>query len=300
MPHGREGRSRSRALAEHTASVPSTSAASVPSTSKEVEWPSAKDILASCRAASSSRLPSTWQEKRRRENAGIRCHSHPVARAVPLGPARLAGRVGRFLFILSAGLLGCTLSWSWAHDSYMASIVTDRLLTSDRVGPAQPAPRLGPTAREGLDDLDLRGTWRPGRFSSVDPRETTTNHPQRRLALLERALAASPINAQARLALAQLEPADSDEISFGYAASASVAMQSAWHGVPAACSAAGKKEDALKLYGRAISVAVPDSSSRSPVPRFSEDPGVPPLLAARRRASARNRPRPGLPECLDV
>ena len=37
---------------------------------------------------------------------------------------------------------------------------------------------------------------------------------------------------------------------------------------------AGKKEAALKLYGQAISLAVPNRSARLRIPRFSEDPGI--------------------------
>ena len=64
--------------------------------------------------------------------------------------------------------------------------------------------------------------------------------------------------------------------------------------------AAGKKEDALKLYGRAISVAVPDESSRSRVPRFSEDPGVPRYLLPGEEQVRDIVARAGLPECVDV
>ena len=55
-------------------------------------------------------------------------------------------------------------------------------------------------------------------------------------------------------------------------------MQPAWHGVLAGSWQPGKRKTHLKLFGRAISVAVPDKSSRSRVPRFSEDPGVPRYL----------------------
>jgi hypothetical protein len=42
--------------------------------------------------------------------------------------------------------------------------------------------------------------------------------------------------------------------------------------------AAGKKEDALKMFGHAISAAVPERPFRSRVPRFSDDVGTPRYL----------------------
>ena len=95
--------------------------------------------------------------------------------------------------------------------------------------------------------------------------------------LLERALAASPVNSQARLTQALLEPVDSTKSvpSRSVGLSRDVASLS--------CSArrlvaAGKKEEALALFGRALSLAVPETSSRYRVPRFTEDPGAPRYL----------------------
>src|SRR5262249_36265319 len=91
--------------------------------------------------------------------------------------------------------------------------------------------------------------------------------------LLERALAASPINPAARFALAQIEtvqnPRDVPIRSVGLSRDA---VSLAW--TARRLLAAGRKEDALKAYGRALAVAVPNVSSRSPVPRFIEDPGI--------------------------
>ena len=59
----------------------------------------------------------------------------------------------------STGLLGCGLSWSWAHDAYTAGIVTDRLLTRDRAIQRSPLPasaRCRPPRQ--LDGPDRGGT----------------------------------------------------------------------------------------------------------------------------------------------
>jgi tetratricopeptide (TPR) repeat protein len=97
--------------------------------------------------------------------------------------------------------------------------------------------------------------------------------PAETAALLERALTASPINPAARLALAQLERAQSTgDVSIRSLGLSRDAVSLAW--TARRLLAAGKKEDALKLYGRALSVAVPALSSRSPVPGFIEDPGI--------------------------
>ena len=99
------------------------------------------------------------------------------------------------LFILSAGILGCTLSWSWAHDSYMASIVTDRLLTSDRVVERSPLPDSVQPPEKGwmISTSAHLATWAVflSRFAGEDNKSPATT-----IALLERTLAASPINAQ--------------------------------------------------------------------------------------------------------
>ena len=64
--------------------------------------------------------------------------------------------------------------------------------------------------------------------------------------------------------------------------------------------AAGKKEDALTLYGRAISVAVPDEPSRSPVPGFIEDPGVLRYLLPGEEQVRDIVARFSLPECVGI
>lgn len=248
----------------------------LPARAKNLEWPSAKDILATHRAVSSSRAApasGTKTTTKVKRPGVIPTLSRAPSQWNP--PVSLAGSAA-MLFILSSGIFGCTLSWSWAHDSYMASIVTDRLLTSDRVLERSPLPDSVQPPENGwvISTSAHLATWAVflSRFAGEDNKSPATT-----TALLERALAASPINAQARLAMAQLEPAGStSSVSVSSLGLSRDAASLAW--CARQLMAAGKKEDALKLYGRAISVAVPEKPSRSRVPRFSEDPGVPRYL----------------------
>jgi hypothetical protein len=239
--------------------------------SRQVEWPSAKDILAS-HAASSNRLPATGGLKaNRKKAAALATPTLPLAPACWAAPVWLAGPAAA-LFVVLTGVLGCGLSWFWAQDSYMASIVIDRLLTSDRTLERSPLPEsVGPP--QGGWKFSTAGhlaQWAIflGRFAGEE-----NQRPAETAALLERALSASPINPAARLALAQLEPARSaTDVSVRSLGLSRDAVSLAW--TARRLLAGGKKEDALKLYGRALKVAVPVVCSRSPVPGFIEDPGI--------------------------
>jgi tetratricopeptide (TPR) repeat protein len=241
------------------------------SLAREVEWPSAKDILATY-SASPSRLPANGGLKASRKRTGALA-APTVAKAPSCWapPVWLVGPAAA-LFVVSTGLLGCGLSWSWARDSYMASVVTDRLLTSDRAIQRSPLPEsVGPP--EGGWMVSTAGHlahWAIflARFAGEEKQS-----PAESTALLERALQASPINPTARLALAQLEPVqNTTDVSIRSLGLSRDAVSLTW--TARRLLAAGRKEDALKLYGRALSVAVPHVTSRSPVPRFIEDPGI--------------------------
>ena len=65
---------------------------------REVEWPSAKDILATHPAVSSSRVPATGREENDEEATADRRPYRPWPCAGPLGPAGLVGRAGRGAF----------------------------------------------------------------------------------------------------------------------------------------------------------------------------------------------------------
>ena len=154
----------------------------------------------------------------------------------------------------------------------MAAIVTDRLLTSDRAIQRSPLPEsVGPP--EGGWMVSTAGHlahWAifMARFAGEENKS-----PAETAVLLERALPASPINPAARLALAQLETVqNTTDVSIRSLGLSRDAVSLAW--TARRLLAAGRKEDALKVYGRALSVAVPNVSSRSPVPRFIEDPGI--------------------------
>jgi tetratricopeptide (TPR) repeat protein len=243
-----------------------------PAYGRDLEWPSAKDILATYRAAGPGRLPVKGGKRATKKIN--RSSVMPTVEYVPAQwnpPTSVAGPLVT-LFILAAGLLGCSLSWSWAQDSYTASIVIDRLLAGDRAVQRTSLPEsVQPPAGGWTTSTSAHlANWAIflGRIAAEE-----NQPPAETVALLELALAASPINAQARFAMAQLEPADGTK-------SLSVhSMGLSRDGASLAWSArqllaAGKKDEALNLFGRAISIAVPEKVSRSRVPRFSEDPGV--------------------------
>ena len=83
--------------------------------------------------------PRSLARKRRRKRGQVATPTLALAPAHWTPPVWLVGPAAA-VFVLSTGLLGCFLSWSWAQDSYLASIVTDRLLTSDQVLRSSPLP----------------------------------------------------------------------------------------------------------------------------------------------------------------
>ena len=198
---------------------------------KSVEWPSAKDILATHRAASPNRracISAVGESPRGRK----RSDGTPTLAQAPVywaPPVWLVGPVAVVLLV-STGLLGCVLSWSWASDSFVNSIVTDRLLTSDRAFERSPLPESSMPPEGGwmISTAGQLAHWAIflSRFSGEGEQS-----PEETIALLERALQASPINATARLRLAQLEPVQNTAYRFASKPWASVAMPSAWHGL---------------------------------------------------------------------
>jgi hypothetical protein len=249
---------------------------SAPSLIKDVEWPSVKDILAVYQAARPCQSPvntaKTTAKKISRSTlmpTSEREPSHWVLPIVLTGPVAV-------IFILAVGLLGCSLSWSWAQDSYAAAVVTDRLLTNDLTLQRSPLPdSVQPPSGNWLTSTSAHlASWAVflGRFRGKEDQA-----PVQAVSLLERALVASPINSQVRLIQVLLEPVDSAKA----VPSRSVGLSR--DVVSLSCSAhrlvaAGKKGEALALFGRALSLAVPEKSSRYRVPRFSEDPGAPRYL----------------------
>jgi hypothetical protein len=246
-----------------------------PSPVKNREWPSAKDILAVHRVAPARQVaanPSKTATKKINGSTLMPTLEREPSCWTP--PIALAGPVA-LVFMLAAGLLGCTLSWSWAQDSFAAAIVTDRLLTRDPAIQRMPLPSSVQPPETWLTSTPAHlANWAIflGNLQADENQSSGET-----VALLDRALAASPINSQARLARAQLEPVDSvKSVPLRSLGLSRDAISLAWSA--RRLLAAGKKDDALALFGRALSFAVPDRSSRHRVPRFSEDPAVPRYL----------------------
>jgi len=241
-----------------------------------VEWPSATDILAAHRATSQSRatVPTGRLSTRQRNGS----QALPTVGRPPAHwnmPVWLAGPPAAVL-VLVAGLAGCVLSWWWACDTYSASIMTERLVTTDRSAQRRPLPEsVGPPS----------GTWTQSTSQHLahwaiflSRFEGGKDHsPQEIPALLERALQVSPINPTARLAMAQLEPlGTSTTVSIRSLGLSRDVVSLAWSAHR--LLAAGEKEAALKMYGQSLSVAISAESSRAGLARFSEDPSVPRYL----------------------
>ena len=174
---------------------------------KDLEWPSAKDILATCRAPSPNRLATNRARKAAKRIS--RSDVMPtVEHAVPVDSPDLGSR--------TCCRAVHPLRWSARNRPLM--VLGSRFLHSfDRDRPPVD-PRPSCPVRSPLPDSvqPPAGGWITstpahlanwavflGRFAAQE-----NQSPDETLALLERALAASPINAQARFALAQLEPAD--------------------------------------------------------------------------------------------
>jgi len=241
-----------------------------------VEWPSARDILAAHRAASQPR--ATVAPGRITTGQRNRSHALPTLARPPAHwsmPVWLAGPPAAVL-VLAAGLAGCVLSWWWACDSYSASIMTDRLLTTDRAAQRRPLPEsvVPPSGTWTRSTAQHLAHWAIYLSRFHGERD---HSPSEVPALLERALQVSPINPTARLAAAQVEPRGTGTtVSIRSLGLSRDVLSLAWSAHR--LLEAGEKEAALKMYGRALSIAVSGESSRAVPARFSEDPSVPRYL----------------------
>jgi tetratricopeptide (TPR) repeat protein len=154
----------------------------------------------------------------------------------------------------------------------VSAIVIDRLLTSDRGIQRTPLPESVEPPQGGWmgSTAGHLANWAIylARFAAEE-----NQSPPETVALLERALAASPINPTARLASAQLEQTEKQTgVSVRSLGLSRDTVSLAW--TARRLLAVGRKEDALKLYGRALSVAVPAMPARSRIPLFVEDPSI--------------------------
>jgi tetratricopeptide (TPR) repeat protein len=174
--------------------------------------------------------------------------------------------------VLVAGLAGCVLSWRWAVDSSSAAILTDRLIVTDGPGPRQPLPEtvVPPEGRWVSTTAQHLAHWAVwlSAVEAGEPRSAPDVAP-----LLIRALHVSPLNPTARLALAQLEQ------RAGTATRSSRSLGLSRDTISLAFSAGtllreGKKAAALRLFGRALTVATDGALSRTATPRFMDDLSV--------------------------
>jgi len=238
-----------------------------------VEWPSARDILAAHRATSQSRATVAPGRVPTSQRNGS--HASPTVARQPADwnmPVWLAGPPAAAL-VLVAGLAGCVLSWWWACDSYSASIMTERLVTTDRSAQRRPLPEsvVPPSGTWTRSTAQHLAHWAIflSRFEAEKDDSPAEIH-----ALLERALQVSPINPTARLAVAQLEGRGTKTtVSIRSLGLSRDVLGLAWSA--RRLLAAGEKAAALRMYGQSLSIAVAGESRRSVLARFSEDPSVP-------------------------
>lgn len=240
--------------------------------STEAEWPLVKDILSPHGGAPlncSLRDGSDNSKKKK-----LKANSTPTLAKAPSYwrlPVWLAGPAVAAV-IVSMGLLGCAFSWCWAYDAYVASIVTDHLISGDRelrhsrlvdsVVPPRDSWMVSTAGHLAQWAIFL------SLFGRENDRSTAVTAD-----ILKQALTVSPINATARLALAQLRSVENakdvpieslglsrDGISLAFTARRLLAF--------------GQKQAALKLYTLALSVTIRGEQYDCAVPGFSEDPSA--------------------------
>ncbi len=233
-------------------------------TADEVIWPSVRDILPNHGTNLGPRPTVTRERKSRQPLPTV--PREPGQWLLPVWLAWPPVAVS----VLVMGLGACVLSWIWAVNASSSAIVTQRLLWPDT------SPR-----RKGLPDsvVPPDGRWMTTTSQHVahwavflGGREGDANRPGADVSeMLTRSLQISPLNPTARLALSRLEPA-----SGGRSARPSGSLGLSRDAVSLAWSArrlldAGKKDAAIRLYGRALSAASTGGYSRSVTPRYSED-----------------------------
>jgi hypothetical protein len=237
------------------------------------DWPSVRDILAMHRPVSRAIRASAAAARVARLASSPTQPREPATWTLPTALA------GPPLFICVLALLAalCSLSWAWASDSYSASILADRLMTagSGVHRRSLPVSIMPPTGNWMFSTAQHLADWAIY-LSRLDPQERERFSLDER-ALLSRALEASPLNATARLALAQLrqkEPNSSSPVlDLGLSRDTLTLTYSA-----SRLAARGKQAAALDLYRQAIKIV---SSTRPPLgalPRFNDDPGAPRYL----------------------
>jgi tetratricopeptide (TPR) repeat protein len=239
-------------------------------TAKRADLPSAKHILATHRSMARPQ-PANPQARRQQKHAGPTLACEPSHWTLP---AWLAGLPAAFF--IAAGLAGCVMSWWWALDSYSASVMTAHLMTNDRLAQRAPLPDsiAPPRGSWTLSTAQHLAHWAIFLSQNDTGSEPSAGEVE---SLLGRAVQAAPLNPTARLALAELDQAASGRaVSVRALGLSRDAVSLSW--CAQVLLAAGNKDDARKLYARALRVAAHTESARIVVPRFSDDPGVPRYL----------------------
>ena len=260
-------RSRSPKPARRRTAKPAVAASPPP----EQPWPSAKAILAAQPSASASTAATARTSK-------ARAHNVPT---VVVEPAQWSvptwlGALPALAFVLSIGSAGTILSWRWAGDSYAASQMTARLFAAERAGQRAPlpdsvVPSSGTWTHSTAQHL---AHWAVYMSTSELGKETTSREVKD---LLDRALQISPLNPSARLALAQIDtPLDSPTIRHRTLGLSRDVAALSW--CARRLMTTGHKDDALKIFAQALTVATRSEASRIAQPVFSTDPNVPRYL----------------------
>jgi tetratricopeptide (TPR) repeat protein len=241
------------------------------SAAKPEKWPSAREILAThCNRPRPQTTPAQTGRK-------IPTDVHTLARAPAQWslPAWVAGPPAAAI-VMAVGLATCTLSWLWADDSYSASIMTARLLAANRTGQRAPLPEsvAAPSGSWTRSTAQHLAHWAIFLSLSEGGKEPSRGEVS---TLMKSALAVSPLNPTARLALAQLEQAsDARALSSRGLGLSRDAVSLSW------CArrllASGHKQDALRMYTAALNIGIERGPARAALPRYNNDPQAPRYL----------------------
>ncbi len=257
----REERIPSRRPREREPRALNSGGRAVETTRGSTEWPSAKDILATHRAAATA-TASNPKGPVNKSRAGRAAAVPTLARGPEKWslPAWLAGPPAALL-VMIVGLAGCVLSCWWAGDAFNAAIMMDRLLSADRSALRRPLPEsvVPPESDWMRSTASHLAHWAIflARYEGGE-----RQRPEEIVSLLERALEASPINREARLAIAQLEPsASTRSVSVRSLGLSRDAVSLAWSR-PTATGRRRKGRRAQALRPRAFSRDSPRSCPR--------------------------------------
>jgi hypothetical protein len=229
--------------------------------------PSAKDILACHRPTVRRHVPGSAL-RQPRPDAGLTVAREPAHWSLP---GWLAGPPAGAL-VMAVGIAAVILSSWWATDAYSVAVITTRLINADRRAqrgalPVSVAPPDGTWARSTAQHLAHWAIFMTLNDPGGEP------SPRDVAALVDRALQICPINPTARLAAAQLEPPRTGApISPRALGLSRDAISLSW--TARRLLATGNKDDALKMFEKALKVTTLSEPARAGSPPFSGDPNV--------------------------